>query len=553
MFHPSAICGAKMGKRCAMPVSSFSGRLDARRQKPAGNPVRCASPFRLKNTGPHYLAPPKPLPLLNREFLLNILFLVFINLLIKPFFIFGIDLTVQNRVPEGDYGLYFTLFNFTYLFQILSDFGVQNFNNRHVSQHPHLLEKYFPNLLFIKLLLIGLYVGFSLAAAALAHYDERAVRLLFVLLVNQALVQLILFLRSNVSGLGHYRLDSLLSSLDKFLMLITCGLVLWWPPLQPYFSVEAFALAQTLALALTGIAVYVVLRSKTTGLRLRPSWSRDWSAGLPTVYFLFIKSFPYALVILLMTAFTRLDAVLLERMEGPLHADVYAGGYRLLDAANMFGFLFATLLLPMFARLLRHREPVRPLVSLSFKLIWAGSVTLAAAVFFARQELVALMMPERASAYRWETLGILIWTFVPVCATYIFSTLLTAGERLMAMNRVFLVALLLDIALDLWLIPRWQARGAAIATLSTQSFVAAGMVWLCARDFGFRASARGVGQALGFGVAVVAADWFVFEKTGLAWPGKLALAFGAGIAATLVFRLPDWRQVFTFLEIKRPQ
>ena len=34
---------------------------------------------------------------MNREFLLNILFLVLINLLIKPFFIFGIDLTVQNR------------------------------------------------------------------------------------------------------------------------------------------------------------------------------------------------------------------------------------------------------------------------------------------------------------------------------------------------------------------------------------------------------------------------------------------------------------------------
>ena len=90
---------------------------------------------------------------LQREFLFNIFFLVLINLLIKPFFIFGIDLTVQNRLPEGDYGLYFTLLNFTYLFQILNDFGIQNFNNRHVSQHPHLLPKYFPNLLALKLLL----------------------------------------------------------------------------------------------------------------------------------------------------------------------------------------------------------------------------------------------------------------------------------------------------------------------------------------------------------------------------------------------------------------
>lgn len=484
---------------------------------------------------------------MNREFLLNILFLVFINLLIKPFFIFGIDLTVQNRVPEGDYGLYFTLFNFTYLFQILNDFGVQNFNNRQISQHPHLLGKYFPNFLAIKFLLSVLYVVVSVLAAILSQYDFRAIRLLSILLFNQVLVQIILFLRSNVSGLGHYRIDSILSSVDKFLMLITCGLLLWAPPFQPFFSVEFFALAQTAALVLTTGIVFLVLKKLAGNIRLRPSWADNWSMGWLNLGFLFRKSFPYALVILLMTAYTRLDAVLLERLEGAQHADVYAGAYRLLDAANMFGYLFASLLLPMFARMLKQKAAVRPLVSLSFKLIWAGSVTLAAAIFFARQELVELMMPERASAYRWDTLGILIWAFVPVCTTYIFSTLLTADERLMEMNRFFVLGLLLDVLLNLLLIPGWKAHGAAIASLSTQAFVAAGMVWLCRRDFGFRTSWRGLGQVLGFGVLVVVADWVVFTQTNWHWPVKLAGMFGMGAAGLLAFQMIDLKQVKTMI------
>lgn len=485
---------------------------------------------------------------LNREFLLNILFLVFINLLIKPFFIFGIDLGVQNRAPEGDYGLYFTLFNFTYLFQILSDFGVQNFNNRQVSQHPKLLGKYFPNFLVIKVALSIVYVVFSVLVAVLSQYDARAIKLLLILLFNQVLVQYTLFLRSNVSGLGFYRIDSLLSSLDKFLMLITCGLVLWAPPLQPFFSVELFALAQTAALLATTLIVWLVLRYKAGGLRLRPSWTHNRGTGTLTLILLFKKSFPYALVILLMTAYTRLDAVLLERMEGVVHADVYAGAYRLLDAANMFGFLFASLLLPMFARMLKRGDAVRPLVSLSFKLIWAGSITLAATIFFARQGLVELMMPERASAYRWDTLGILIWAFVPVCTTYIFSTLLTADERLMEMNRVFVIGLLLDVALDLLLIPRWQAHGAAIATVSTQAFVATGMVWLCSRDFGFTPSRRGLLQVLGFGLVVVVGDWLIFEKTGWPWPVKLGASLGIGLFSCLLFGLMDIRQLKKFVK-----
>ena len=95
---------------------------------------------------------------LKREFVLNLLLLVFINLLIKPAFIFGIDLGVQNRAGE-QYGMYFALLNLAYLFQILNDFGIQSFNNRHISQHPQLLPKYFPNLLAIKWVLSGALNG----------------------------------------------------------------------------------------------------------------------------------------------------------------------------------------------------------------------------------------------------------------------------------------------------------------------------------------------------------------------------------------------------------
>lgn len=479
---------------------------------------------------------------LQREFLLNILFLVAINLLIKPFFIFGIDLTVQNRLPEGDYGLYFTLLNFTYLFQILNDFGIQNFNNRYVSQHPQVLPKYFPNLLALKLLLSGVYLSLSLVAAwALAGYGRSELPLLLVLLFNQALAQGVLFLRSNISGLGFFRLDSVLSTLDKLLMLVSCGLLLWVFP-AGWLSVRSFALAQTLALALTALVVALTLRSKIR-LPLYPSWLGNWKTGRPALLALFRKSLPYALVILLMTAYTRLDAVLLERLlpDGRLHADVYASAYRLLDAANMFGFLFATLLLPMFARMLKRGADLRPLVSGSFKLIWAGSVGLAVLVFFSRAELIELMLPERASDYRSATLGLLIWTFVPVSTTYIFSTLLTADERLMQMNRFFAVGIALDVALNLWLIPQYQALGSALATLLTQTFIALAMAGLCWRYYRFRPSVRGLGQVLGFTGFVSIGTALIFQKLAVVWPQRLALSVSLLLAGALLFRLLDFR------------
>lgn len=477
---------------------------------------------------------------MKREFLFNIILLVFINLLIKPVFIFGIDLGVQNRLG-AQYGLYFALLNLSYLTQIINDFGIQSFNNRHISQHPHLLPKYFPNLLAIKGLLSLTYVILTLLIAWVGlGYDRAVMPLLLVLLFNQVLVQMILFLRSNISGLGHYRLDSVLSALDKLLMLITCGAVLWGNVVP--LSLMSFAFSQTLALFITLVMVYGMLR-RLTVLPLRPSWSKNWRAARPALLMLFRQSMPYALVVLLMFAYSRMDAVMLERMAGEAQADIFAGAFRLLDACNMFGYLFASLLLPMFARLMKQREPLRPLVALSFKLIWAGSITLSAAIFFFREELLHWMMPGRALEARFEVLGVLIWAFVPISVTHIFSTLLTARERLMAMNRFFLLAVVLDVCLNLFLIPQYQALGAAMSALLTQAFIAGAMVLLSVREFKFQIRFSGLVSVVLYVVVMLGTVYYFHEQTAGSWGLRLLLALLTGLPALLITGLIDLKQV----------
>ena len=78
---------------------------------------------------------------MKKKFLTNLALLIFLNLLVKPFFIFGIDRSVQNAVGLENYGFYFTIFNFAFLFNILLDAGLTNFNNRNIAQHAQLLNK----------------------------------------------------------------------------------------------------------------------------------------------------------------------------------------------------------------------------------------------------------------------------------------------------------------------------------------------------------------------------------------------------------------------------
>lgn len=458
----------------------------------------------------------------NREFITHLIFLVFINLLIKPFYIFGIDRAVQNAVEPGVYGLYFVLFNFTYLFQIINDSGIQNFNNRSIAQHPTLIGKYFPNILVIKALLSLFFLLVLAVAGWLAGYLPQYSGWLVWIALNQILSSLILFLRSNVSGLGLYRLDGWFSILDKLLLIGLCGTLLWQHP--EGFQIEWFIYAQTASLALTAILIGAFVGSKIGRIRL---------SFQPKLLWIILKeSYPYALVVLLMTIYTRIDAVMIEQLlpNGEVEAGYYAAAYRLLDAANMMGYLFATLLLPMFARLLKAGTPVDGLTGFSFRIIWGASAALAIATWPFR-EVIMKVLYDHTSPDSGNILGLLLLSFVAVCGSYVYGTLLTAKGSMMAMNRIFLYGVAGNIALNALLIPGYKATGAAAATCITQFAVFLAQVWLAYHNLQLQRNLLLLAQSVACFFLAALLTWALVQVlAGTFW---LLLFFLCGIANLL--------------------
>ena len=94
---------------------------------------------------------------MKRKFVTNLALLLFLNLLIKPLYAFGIDVSVQNTVGATEYGKYFMLLNFSLILQILLDLGLENFNRREIARNSNLLEKYISNIITLKLTLGIIY------------------------------------------------------------------------------------------------------------------------------------------------------------------------------------------------------------------------------------------------------------------------------------------------------------------------------------------------------------------------------------------------------------
>ncbi len=402
---------------------------------------------------------------MQKKFLSNLLLLIFLNLLIKPLAIFGIDATVQNRVGSEAYGLYFAVLNLSYLFNILLDLGINNYTTKHVARYPDIVPSYLGKLVGIKFILFALYALVTTFAGWLLGFDAFGMALLGLLIVNQFLVVFIAYLRSHLTGLMLFRSEALISVLDKLLLILFCGALLVGPFRQNIFHIEWLVYIQTACYALSFLTASVLLFKHIGVPKLR--WKPVFT------YAVLKQSFPYALLILLMSLYSRTDSVMIERLlpDGDTQSGFYAQGFRLLDASFMFAMLFSGLLFPIFSRMLQQKQAIGPIVRSASGILISGAIALGVISIFHASEILSLIYKD-VSVASVNSFRLLMAGFTGMCTVLIYGTILTANGSLRFLNVVSVAGIAINIFSNFLLIPKYGAPGAAFTTLITQSAMA---------------------------------------------------------------------------------
>ncbi|MFZ6051903.1 oligosaccharide flippase family protein [Halocola ammonii] len=482
---------------------------------------------------------------MQRRFVFNLILLLLLNLLVKPFYIFFIDMEILERVGAEVYGNYFALINFSFILNIILDMGMTNFNTRHISQNEHLLRKHFSGMLSLRAILFILYLIAVLVFGFSFGYSTEQLEILVVLAFNQGLVATILFLRSNLTALQLFKQDSLVSILDRLLLIGMMGALLWGGVTSEPFQIEWFIYGQTIAYFLTALFVLILVVRQTGKLRPRiePIFSRV----------ILKQSIPYALLTLFMMVHYKTDGVMLERMldNGTLQAGIYASGYRFFEAANMVGYLFAVLLLPMFSRALKEKDDVGPLVALSFKLLFSGAFILAVVCFIFDKEILSLRFSKHLDEAA-PVFGLLMFSFLAYSLSYIFGSLLTASGKLKWLNILAFSAMALNIIMNFFLIPTQMAYGSALASLVTQALVLAVQIGLMLHAFKFRPNWGLLLRTAFFVILVITTAW---STAIINWKWQLEFVFvtGAGLLFAILTGMLSVKRFFALIKQRQQE
>ena len=475
---------------------------------------------------------------MQKKFYGNLILLVLLNVLVKPFYIFAIDAQVQNTVGAEDYGIYFTLLNFSFFFNMFLDIGITNYNTKNIAQHPNTVTKYIGSIIGLKALLGLVYFAVTVGAALILGYNNFEMHLLVMLVLNQFLSGLILYLRSNFAGLHLFKIDAVLSVLDRLLLIIICSLLLYSSFITTPFKIEWFVYAQTATYGITVLIALVISIVKIGKIKF--SVRRLFSRALLR------QSTPYALLVLLMMLYTRMDAVMLERIlpDGKEQAGIYAQGFRLLDAVNMFAFLVAGLLLPIFARQIKKRESVVSILQTSGLLMVGVSVMVGISAAFSSESLMRLIYHQEISASS-DAFSWIILSFIPISTGYVFGSLLTANGSMRILNKMALFGILINVIANFILIPLYKAEGAAMATFFTQIGTALAQVFIVLKVFKLKIHVSHTFKLLIFSVIMIIVGFLSINYSFGAWRFIILSVFGT--LTLFVLRIINLKEITTLL------
>lgn len=195
-----------------------------------------------------------------------------------------------------------------------------------------------------------------------------------------------------------------------------------------------------------------------------------------------VQAVPFLMTKAFFMIFFRIDAVMLEAMSGDEAVGLYGCAYRFVNVSvAAAGALTAAVFPEMAATAMKDRNRYEHLARLSLKGLAAVGILVGATLAVAPRAILTLLYTD-VFAPAAPALALLAGAIVGVFIHHALSNAVVANNRERWAIPFGAAAALLNVALNLWLIPTHREVGAAWATLICQALLVLGYTLIAVRD-----------------------------------------------------------------------
>lgn len=431
----------------------------------------------------------------------------------------------------ADFGTLYLAMSFSLLFGVLVEFGLNQQLVRAIARDPDLAGPYLVNAIAIKLALALVAYVAILALIFWLGYSARAGLVIAVYSLILAFNGLATTFTAVYQGTQRVFYAAVGSIVEKVLVCLLAIVLLWLG-----FGVVAMA-----AVFVTGAAASALWQ----GLCLRRVARIELRLDRAVMGTLVRSAIPFFAYWVLGSLYYRLDTILLSKLTGAAVLGWYGAAYRLFDTLVFLPNIVASaILLPILSQLSTQSRPaLQRAMTRGLDTILIVGMPICVGLFTLAEPVIHLIYPmpefvQAVPALQWLAVGLLL--------LYVNSIL---GVTLVSLNQerkltlVAGLALVLNLGLNLALIPRFQHVGAASTTAATEGFILAYLLAVMPRDLLSRGT-LGVLAKAGIASAAMALVLIALRGQGLGLLVPLGAAVYALVGVVLrLVPLEDFRLI----------
>lgn len=261
------------------------------------------------------------------------------------------------------------------------------------------------------------------------------------------------------------------------------------------------------AFAIAFVAITIIVQSCLAIVALRTIKVR-WRGGAKLWPRLLGIGISVGIAATLTFAYGRIDQILVyELAPNPEEVGVYAAMYKILDNAGFVPMAVMVTLFPIMAGLF-PADPPRLRRMMQTAIDYLGFVALGglALTIVAAEPIIGLLYGEEFTSGA-TVLTLLIAAFIPICVGNVAGNMVVAMDLQRRYLWLAALGLVLNVALNVALIPEYGIEAAAWVTLGTEVVVVALATAMVLRRIEMRLSLRRLGLALAAATAAALAVW----------------------------------------------
>lgn len=355
---------------------------------------------------------------------------------------------------EG-FGVLSAALAFAGIFSILTDLGLSNLTVREVARDHKMARKYLSNAMALKILLSLLTFILIAVLGYLSGYPQEKSYVLYFITLSLILNSFGGIFNAIFQAYEKMEYQSITQILNNVMMFVGIFLAIGYQ-----LNIVAFAFVYFAASAFSLILTIIICLWKFIIPKIEFDFS-FWKSML-------IEALPIAVSGIFALIAFRVDMVMLEMIKGSVAVGWYSAAYRLMEALLFFPSMYTLSVYPLLSKFyVDSRQSLEISYYKSFKYLTIISVPIVAATTLLAPDIILLIYKSSFSESI-IALQILIWALPFIFLSYVLGSTIVSVNKQVEVVRITFITMIINIGLNLVLIPSWGFVGAACVTVITE-------------------------------------------------------------------------------------